>query len=570
MGSENGGENVSNIAEKVREHIRQLLGQAIQRGTASAELPQVDLEGIPVEVPKDPGHGDLASTIAMLLSRRARKPPRSIAESLMKLMDCPSQYVEQVDVAGAGFINFRLRDCWLHEAIIAADEERDDYGRTDLGKGRKVQIEFVSANPTGPMNVVNARAAAVGDVLANLFDFTGFDITREYYINDAGRQVDVLGESLEIRYRQLLGEKVELPEQSYRGEYITDLAKLARSEHSDAISRMAEDEKKAFFREFALKNILDWQRASLSRFGVKFDNWFSERTLVEAGADQQVFDYLKEHGYLYDAEGATWFRSTQFGDDKDRVLIKSDGASTYLLRDLAYHRNKLQRGFEHIIDIWGPDHHGYVARTRAGLIAMGYPESVFEVLILQLVTLYSGGEQVRMSKRAGEFITMDELLDEVGKDAARYFFVARSTDSHLDFDIELAKKESQENPVYYIQYAHARIASILRQADSLSIDQPSARKCRLDLLTEDVEKALAKAICFFPDEIVAAMKERAPNRIAKYALDLAGIFHNFYNRCRVISENRDLTQARLALVRATKVALGNSLRILGVSRPEKM
>ncbi|HHY97567.1 MAG TPA: arginine--tRNA ligase, partial [Firmicutes bacterium] len=464
---------MSNIAEKVREHIRQLLGQAIQRGTASAELPQVDLEGIPVEVPKDPGHGDLASTIAMLLSRRARKPPRSIAESLMKLMDCPSQYVEQVDVAGAGFINFRLRDCWLHEAIIAADEERDDYGRTDLGKGRKVQIEFVSANPTGPMNVVNARAAAVGDVLANLFDFTGFDITREYYINDAGRQVDVLGESLEIRYRQLLGEKVELPEQSYRGEYITDLARLARSEHGDAISRMAEDEKKAFFREFALKTILDWQRASLSRFGVKFDNWFSERTLVEAGADQQVFDYLKEHGYLYDAEGATWFRSTQFGDDKDRVLIKSDGASTYLLRDLAYHRNKLQRGFEHIIDIWGPDHHGYVARTRAGLIAMGYPESVFEVLILQLVTLYSGGEQVRMSKRAGEFITMDELLDEVGKDAARYFFVARSTDSHLDFDIELAKKESQENPVYYIQYAHARIASILRQADSLSIDQPS-------------------------------------------------------------------------------------------------
>ncbi|HHY46377.1 MAG TPA: arginine--tRNA ligase [Firmicutes bacterium] len=557
----------------MREHIRQRLGQAVERATAQGWLMGVgrlDPREIPVEVPRDRAHGDFASTIAMVLARKVKEAPRAIAEVLARSFEYPSEYINTVEVAGPGFINFGVNTCWLHEAIIAAIEDGESYGRIDQGGGLKVQIEFVSANPTGPMNVVNARAAAVGDVLANLFDFAGYDVSREYYINDAGNQVDVLGESCEIRMRQLMGEDIPLPERCYKGEYISDLARRALEEHGEEIRRMDPGARREFFKEFALKAILEWQKASLERFGVRFDTWFSERVLVKAHEDEEVLDILRKGGFLYEKDGAVWFRSTDFGDDKDRVVVKSDGTTTYLLRDLAYHRNKFRRGFEHIIDIWGPDHHGYVARTRAGIQAMGYPPEAFEVLLLQLVTLYSGGEQVRMSKRAGEFITMDELIDDVGKDAARYFFVTRSTDSHLDFDLELARKESQENPVYYIQYAHARIASILRQASSMGISERPARLCRLDLLDQDVEKELARMICLLPDEVAAAVRERAPNRMARYALDLAGIFHNFYNKCRVIGEDEELMQARLALVRATKVVLANVLRILGISQPERM
>ena len=562
-----------NVAKDVRREIQVAVAAAIVSSELAADAGGYDAHEVPVEITRDKSHGDFATTVAMALAKRLGRPPRRIAEAMAPALQAAcgnTRYIERIEVAGPGFINFHLSRAWLEDTIRAIHSAGSAYGTSNAGDGMRVQVEFVSANPTGPMNVVNARAAAVGAALANILKAAGYDASTEYYINDAGNQVAVLGESVELRYRQLQGESVEFPERCYQGAYISDIAREAHAEHGEMLKTMEPDERSRFFREFALARMLGSQKRSLSRFGVDFDVWFSERKLVEGGAHQEMLRNLRKRGMVYEKDGAVWLRATDFGDDKDRVLVKSDGEFTYLAGDIAYHKNKLDRGFDLIIDIWGPDHHGHVVPTRAGIQALGYPGKCLEVLLLQFLSILSGGERVKMSKRAGEFVTMDDLLDEVGRDAARYFMLMRNIESHLDFDLELAKRESQENPVYYVQYAHARICSIFRQAEENGIRVAGAGEADLSRLAEEIELDIVRKLAAYPDEIATSAAERAPNRLAKYALDLAGLFHSFYNSCRVISDDAGLTSARLALSRAVGIVLRSCLDILGISAPERM
>ncbi|MCL5046788.1 MAG: arginine--tRNA ligase, partial [Actinobacteria bacterium] len=475
------------------------------------------------------------------------------------------------------FINFYLDSGWLHQALREILEKGPKFGKTSVGQGKKVLVEFVSANPTGPLVIVQARSGAVGDVLCNLFSWAGFQAHREFYVNDAGNQFQTLARTMEMRIRQQLGEDLELPEQAYPGEYVIDLARdflaaeaaegaeAAEAAEGKAVLDLTESEQLEKLGRYAVARIVDWQREVLDRYGVHFDRWFSEQHLRDEGWPEKVVEMLREKGHTYESEGALWFRSTDFGDDKDRVLIKSDGNYTYFVPDMAYHLNKFERGYDHVIDILGPDHHGYINRMRAAIQALGYPAERFEVLISQHVRLVRGGETVSMSKRAGQIYALGDLLDEVGKDASRFFFLMRSADSHLDFDLDLAKLQSNENPVFYVQYAHARISSILRQPGTEEYFGAD-----FSLLTDESEYDLIRHLAGFPEEIAGAALAREPQRLTRYAAELAGLFHSFYNRCRVLSDDRKLTAARLGLVDATRTVLRSALGILGVSAPERM
>ncbi|HPQ02510.1 MAG TPA: arginine--tRNA ligase [Bacillota bacterium] len=530
------------------------------------------LSSIALEVPKDARHGEFATPMALSLAGVARKAPREIASLIVEEMEQEgfSSYVERAEIAGPGFINFHLSSKWLVDTIGLVRSRDEKYGCSDYGRGERILVEFVSANPVGPLNIVNARAAAVGDTLVRLLNASGYSAASEFYVNDAGRQVSVLGESVYARYMELKGVDYPFPEDGYRGEYVKDVARKAMEEHGDRISAMDSDDARHFLQEFALNYILDWQRRSLEAYEVRFDRWFSERKLRQTGAVEDMVREMAEAGYTYEKDGAVWFRSSDYGDDKDRVLVKSDGLYTYVAPDLAYHRDKLARGFTKLIDILGPDHHGYEGRMQAGLKAFGYPDGTLEVLILQLVTLMRDGQPVKMSKRAGEFITMDDLLEEVPKDAARYFFIMRNTSSHLDFDLDLAKAQTTDNPVWYIQYAHARCCSIFRQAEAEGIQPTEWEQADVSCLVHPSEIDLVRKMASFPDEVLTAALERAPSRIAKYALELAGLFHSFYTDCRVISDDEAQTRARLALVDAARIVLRNVLGIMGVSAPERM
>lgn len=537
---------------------------------------------VELEVPKDPAHGDFATNVAMVLASRAKKNPRAVASAIVENLDTKGTYIKKVEVAGPGFINFFLDNkAWLLEALSRALHEGGRYGRTSYGRGRRVQVEFISANPTGPMVVVQARAGAVGDTLANLLDASGFAVEREFYINDAGNQVDLLGRSLEARYLREFGVEAEIPEGGYPGEYLVDIARDLINEKGDTLlpgragpgdgdAQASEPGRRRFFARYAVDRIVESHKRVLADYGVHFDVWFSERSLHDAGAVEETIETLRGRGYVYESDGALWLRSTAFGDDKDRVLKKQDGEYTYLAPDIAYHRNKFERGFETVIDIWGPDHHGYIARMKAAVQALGYPENALEVLIVQLVRLIRGGEAVRMSKRAGEFVTMSDLLTEVGRDAARFFFLMRAPESHLDFDIDLAKLQTQDNPVFYVQYASARIASIYRQAAEEGVPKPSLEHANLDLLGEESELHLMRKIADLPEEILGAALAREPHRMTKYAMELASAFHVFYTQCRVLGNDPELTAARLLLVEGVGIALRNTLRLLGVSAPERM
>ncbi len=546
---------------------------------ASGELPAdvvdvLDGAAVPLEVPKDPKRGEFASPIALVAAKSARKPPREVASLIVRELMASGErkYVESAEIAGPGFINFRLSQQWAADTVALIRSKGPDYGRCDFGRGERVMVEFVSANPVGPLNVVNARAAAVGDTLVRLLDAAGYDAASEFYVNDAGRQVEVLAESVYARYMELRGEDYAFPEDGYRGEYVRDIAAQAMQDGSAAarLSAANADEARAFFREYALRHILDWQKRSLAKYEVRFDRWFSERELRETGAVEAMIGEMEAAGHTYKEDGALWFRSSDFGDDKDRVLIKSDGLYTYVAPDLAYHRDKLSRGFTKLIDILGPDHHGYEGRMQAGLKSFGYPDGALQVLLLQLVTLMRDGQPVKMSKRAGEFISMDDLLEEVPKDAARYFFIMRNTSSHLDFDLDLARAQSMDNPVWYIQYAHARCCSIFRQAEVAGISPDMWDCADLALLSEPSDTDLVRKMAGLPDEVLSAALERAPSRIAKYGMDLASVFHSFYNECRVISDDAALTAARLALVDAAKTVIANALQIMGIAAPERM
>ncbi len=526
---------------------------------------EIELPPVEVEVPREKSHGDYASNLAMVMAGKLGENPRQLAEALTDRLNL--DLVEKVEVAGPGFINLTLNKSWLTAAVDKILAAGEDYGRTDYGQGEKVQLEFVSTNPTGPLHVGHSRGAVVGDVVANIMDRAGYDVKREYYINDAGNQIDLLGKSTYWRYLELFGQEIEMPENSYKGDYIIEVARELRAKYGEELLHKDEGEAMELAREFALNEMLELIQAELENFGIVFDNWFSERTLHDEGKITAAVEELKGKDYIYEKEDALWFKSTAFGDDKDRVVIKSDGNPTYLAADIAYHKNKLERGFDHLINVWGADHHGYIQRMKAVIEALGYDQDTLEIIIVQIVTLLREGEKVPMSKRSGEFVTMSDLLEEIGKDAARYFYSMRSTDSHFDFDLELAKKQSTENPVYYIQYAHARIMSIKEKAGEIQADIAEGDA---SLLKTEEEIDLLKLLARYPEELKMAARRRACHLIASYAHELAGAFHVFYNKRRVITDDEELSLARLKLVEASKVVLRNVLEVLGVSAPDQM
>ena len=557
----------------VKGDIAARIAKAISRAKEKGDLPVNLNPDIKIEVPPRADQGDFATSVPMAIAREVRSDGRTEAGIIVKHLNIDDSPIKRVDIAGPGFLNFFLDPSWLRPAMARIWTEGPLYGRTGYGQGKRILLEFVSANPTGPLNVVNARAAAVGDCLASLLEMSGYYVEREYYINDAGRQVDLLADSLEARYRQVAGQEAEVPPNGYKGEYLLDIAKVLYEQRGDALLAMGEEERHEFMKAHALQSIIADQRQTLLDYGLKFNTWFSEKSLRDSGAYLKVIEELRAKGLTYEKDGATWFKSTEFGDDKDRVVVKSDetGSVTYIVPDLAYHKNKLERGFDLLIDILGPDHHGYQARLRAGLMGLGYPADCLEVLIVQMVRLVRKGETVKMSKRGGEFITMRELLEEVGKDAARFFFLMRSPESHLDFDLDLARLQSNENPVYYVQYAHARIASIFRQArEEGHADPVGPNEVKLELLRDPSEIALMKVLAAFPEEVHEIAKAREPNRLITYMTELAAAFHSFYTRCRVIGDDRDLSDARLYLSRLTQIVLANALRAAGISAPESM
>ncbi|HHY10564.1 MAG TPA: arginine--tRNA ligase [Firmicutes bacterium] len=543
--------------------------KALQQAQKQGDLAQFALPEIELEVPREKAHGDFASNIALVLAGRAKKAPRAVAEIIASHLPKES-FLRKVEIAGPGFLNFFLSREWLYETLREIEARGLAYGDFAGSKDEKILLEFVSANPVGPMNIVNARAAAVGDTLARLFRAVGCTVDTEFYVNDAGNQADIFARSLEARYQQLFNPDYPFPADGYPGEYVRDLALVLKRERPD-LKDLSEKERLAFCKRWGTDQIVAKQKADLKSYGVEFDLWFRERDLHEAGALERTIAFLKERDLLFSEDDALWFKSTSFGDDKDRVIIKSDGAYTYITADIAYHADKLKRGYTKLINIWGPDHHGYIDRLKAAVQALGYPGETLEVLILQYVALLRRGELVKMSKRAGEFITMEELLAEVGKDAARFFFLHRSPESHLDFDLDLAVAESSDNPVFYVQYAHARIASIFKQAKELGIPLPKSSEVDLTELKEPEEIDLLKHLALLPGEINAAANRRAPQRITQYALDLAGLFHSFYNHCHILNQKEGLRAARLCLVQGVQTVLQKVLvGLLGIEAPEQM
>ena len=551
--------------------INEQVTKGIQEAIISAGLvTSEEMPSIVLEVPKDKNHGDLATNAAMQLTRIAKKNPRMIAEQIIEHLNLSDAGIESAEIAGPGFINFRLTKSYLYPIVELVQEQGDDYGRVNLGEGRKVQVEFVSANPTGSLHLGHARGAAVGDALCNVLDFAGYEVTREYYINDAGNQVFNLSKSIEARYLQELGQEVEMPEDGYHGADIRGFAKELIAEKGSSLLEMSPSDRAAFFRDYGLEKELDKIKRDLGRFRVSFDNWFSETSLYDNGAVLNALDELRERNEIFEEEGATWLETTKYGDDKNRVLIKNDGTYTYLTPDIAYHRDKYARGYDTMINIWGADHHGYIPRMKAAMEALGNDPDKLIVLIAQMVSLFQDGEKVKMSKRTGKAVTMEDLMDEVGVDAIRYFFTMRSMDSHLDFDMDLAISTSNENPVFYVQYAHARVCSVYRQAEEQGITVYPVRDVDLSKLTSEHEYNLLRKLGEFPEEIATAAKGHAPHRVVRYVYELASMFHSYYKAERVITDDAEQTQARLALLGAVRIVIKNALKLVGVSAPEKM
>lgn len=552
-----------NAVEKVEHAIKVAIAEAVEKAELTADPVDVHLES-----PKDKANGDYATNIAMQLTRVARKAPKVIAEAIVANIDKESANIEKIEIAGPGFINITIKKDYLLDVVKTVLEQQENYGRTNAGAGEKIQVEFVSANPTGDLHLGHARGSSVGDSLCNVLDFAGYDVSREYYINDAGNQINNLALSIEARYFEELGKGDSMPEDGYRGQDIIDIAKALVTEHGDKFLHMTHEERYAEFRRHGLEVELSKLQKDLADFRVEFDVWFSETSLYEKGEIQIALDKLRANGHIFEEGGATWFRSTTFGDDKDRVLIKNDGSYTYLMPDIAYHDDKLTRGFEKLINVWGADHHGYIPRMKAAIEALGYDRDTLEVSIIQMVQLYKDGEKMKMSKRTGKAVTMRELVELVGLDAVRYFFAMRSGDSHMDFDLDLAVSQSNENPVYYAQYGHARIASILRQAEEQGF---TASTEHLELLATEKEIDVLKKVGDFPQVIADAAKQRAPHRVTTYIQELASQFHSFYNANKVLdASNADMTRARLALITAVKTTLANALKTVGVDAPEKM
>ena len=563
----NKGGILLNIIEETQSALRQGVAAACTQAMAAGTLPEAALPDFVIETPKDEKNGDFSTNLAMQLTRILRQNPRKIAEAIVGGIDLPG-LVERVEIAGPGFINFYLVPGWLNRVLPAIQEEDADYGKSNAGGGERVQVEFVSANPTGLLHMGNARGGALGDTLAAVLNEAGYVCDKEYYINDAGNQVENLGKSVEARYFELLGrDDYQIPEDGYHGKDIIATAQRLLDEKGESLVDLPEAERRELMKNYALKEKVAGIRGSLENFGVVFDNWFSEQSLHDAGSVHEVVDILREKGVVYEKDGAQWLRATDWGEEKDEVLVRSNGTPTYFAADIAYHRDKFERGYKRLINIWGADHHGHVARLKGAMTALGYPGDDITVILMQLVRLYRGGEIVKMSKRSGKYVTLDELIEEVGKEAARFFFIMRSPDSALDLDLDLAKAESSDNPVYYVQYAHARICSILSVA---GVDTPKAADVDLSLLTEENERVLIRKLAEWPQEVADAARELAPYHLAYYAKELANAFHSFYNSCKVLTDDAALRDARLALVDCTRITLRNVLTLLGLSAPERM
>lgn len=547
-----------NTLEQVKSRLKNEIEAAVLKaGLATEEqLPQVVLES-----PKDKTHGDFSTNMAMQLARVAKKAPRMIAEELINSFDQSKASIKKVEIAGPGFINFYMDNSYLTDLIPMIIKSGNEYGQTNFGNGEKILVEFVSANPTGDLHLGHARGAAFGDSLCNILDKAGYEVTREYYINDAGNQINNLTFSVEARYMQALGMDKEMPADGYHGSDIIEIGKTLAAEFGDRYVNEPEETRYKFFREYGLKLEMEKLQRDLRNFRVEFDVWYSETSLYQNGKVLEALDDLKQRGETYEEEGATWFRSTTYGDDKNRVLIKSDGTYTYLTPDIAYHRDKLSRGADKLIDILGADHHGYIPRMKAAIQALGYNADTLEVEIIQMVQLYQDGEKVKMSKRTGKAVTLRDLMEEVGTDATRYFFAMRGCDSHLDFDMDLAVSTSNENPVYYSQYAHARVCSILRQGEEMGIVYNG--EADYSLVSSEKEYELLKKLGEFPATVSLAASKRTPHHITNYVFELAGTFHSFYNAEKVLdAENVEKSKARLALMKAVQVTLQNALALV--------
>ncbi|MGD8589371.1 MAG: arginine--tRNA ligase [Chromatiales bacterium] len=586
----------------MKKQIQQLVSQAVQRLAGDGVIPADAIPTPTIERTRDSKHGDFATNMAMVLAKPARRKPRELAEKL--LANLPhALIIERTEIAGPGFINFYLAPAAYHQVVPLILEQGPSYGRSNLGEGKRVQVEFVSANPTGPLHVGHGRGAAYGSVVADLLSAVGFDVHREYYVNDAGRQMDILATSVWLRYLELCDETLTFPSNGYKGDYVWDIAATLHREHGEQYKHSAEevfeaipddepaggdkeahidaligrakqlleDNRYRFVFELGLNTILDDIRDDLSLFGVDYDQWYSERSLTESGAVNKAIERLRQAGHLYQKDGALWFRSTGFGDEKDRVVERENGQPTYFASDIAYHLDKLERGFERVIDIWGADHHGYVPRVKAALQALGDDPSKLDVLLVQFAILYRGGEKAQMSTRSGEFVTLRQLRKEVGTDAARFFYVMRKCEQHLDFDLDLAKSQSSDNPVYYVQYAHARVCSVLQQAAEKAIDvEPSPGVTNLERLVEPHEQALLVSLSKYPEVVEASALHEEPHQLTHYVRELANDFHTYYNAHKFLIEDKELRDARLKLILATRQVLRNGLNLLGVSTPEKM
>jgi len=555
----------------MKEKLKHLVRDSAQRAYENGDLTSNQFPAVVIEEPKADAHGDLATNFALAGASTQKMPPRKIAEAIVANLADPEGLIAKTEIAGPGFINFFISPAAWHPVLAEIHQKDLEFGASNVGQGRKVQVEFVSANPTGPLHVGHGRGAVVGDTVASILAFCGYVTDREYYINDAGRQINTLGRSVYLRLKELSGQPVDFPEDAYQGDYIYDIARAVREEKGDEILSLGEEEAVRHCAAYAGGTILDGIKTDLANLGIVFDNWFSEQGLYDSGKVDAAIRELKEKELAYESDGALWFKATAFGDEKDRVMVRGNGQTTYFASDIAYHRDKYERGYDKVVDVWGADHHGYAPRLNAAVKAFGHGPEQFRVVLVQLVNLLRQGLPVSMSTRSGQFVTLSDVVSEVGRDAARFIFLTRHHESQLDFDLEVAKQKSNDNPVFYVQYVHARISSIMKKAlEEWGIASVDAGREAVSRLTEPEEIALMKQLARYPETVAAAAQLMEPHRIAYYLMDLSAAFHAYYNRHRVLTEDPVLTAGRLYMVVAVRKVIRNGLNLLGVSAPESM
>ncbi len=554
----------------MKNRIKKLIIEAASQAQAKGLLSSVDFPEVNVEKPKVEAHGDFSTNFAMVMASLQKMAPRKVAQAIVDQLNDSGRLLEKIEIAGPGFINFYVTPAAWHPVLLEIQKTDRRFGASELGGGERVQVEFVSSNPTGPLHVGHGRGAAVGDSVANILAFCGYDVQREYYINDSGRQIQTLGRSVFLRYRELFGKSAPFPEDCYQGDYIREIAGRIKDQQGDGLLHREEDEAVMYCARTAAGDIMEGIREDLALFGVSFDEWFSEQSLYDSGEVDRILAESRKRDIIYKKDGALWFKTSDLGDEKDRVVVRRNGQTTYFASDIAYHNDKYRRGFQRVIDVWGADHHGYIPRMQAAIEACGHERNQFQVILVQLVNLLRGGQPVAMSTRAGEFVTLRDVIDEVGKDAARFIFLTRHYESPLDFDLEVAKQQTNENPVYYVQYVHARISSIIRKAVENGMADVQWDETAIARLLELEEIQLIKTLAEYPETVATSAEKLEPHRITFFLMNLAAAFHAYYNKHRVLSEDPVLSHGRLVLVESIRKVIRNGLALLGVDAPDKM